>query len=242
MNKDFAYCLWTHAELETFVADEYPWLLSTYHDYPYLIQRCDVARYMILYRYGGTYADLDVYCRTPLSVVFARTPVEAGVVILPTRPFGFATDFIAVRRPRDPVVGGVLSGLRRAAASWWYLPLPYTTVMYRTGPVYFSRRVNCHDRREDVFAIPPSNHSKYVMYAGGASWHSWDGRIIWKLFQQRYKLRRQAMLLLKVVAFISVCVIVIVRGLLPLPAFANVQERRRTLAIVVSKSHTYRSL
>ena len=28
-NEKFTYCHWTNAELEAFVADEYPWLLST---------------------------------------------------------------------------------------------------------------------------------------------------------------------------------------------------------------------
>ena len=44
MNRKFAYCHWNDSELESFVADEYPWLLSTYRDYPYSIQRSDVAR------------------------------------------------------------------------------------------------------------------------------------------------------------------------------------------------------
>ena len=187
-NEDFAYCLWTHAELEAFVADEYAWLWSTYNGYAYFIQRCDVARYLILYHYGGVYADLDDVCRTSLSVVFAETPDKAGMVLTPAVPLGIATDFIATRRPRDPVLRGVLSGLRRAAHSWWYPPLPYTTVLFRTGPVYFTRRVKCHDRQEQVFVVPSPKYRKYLDYVGGASWHSWDGWIIWNLFLLRYRL------------------------------------------------------
>jgi len=44
MNPEFVYCHWNDTELESFVADEYPWLLSTYRAYPYPIQRADVAR------------------------------------------------------------------------------------------------------------------------------------------------------------------------------------------------------
>ena len=180
-NADFAYCLWTHAELAAFVAAEYPWLLPTYSRYPYPIQRCDAARYMLLYRYGGVYVDLDVMCRTPLSSVFQETPAGVGVVLTPALPLGIATDFIAVRRPRDPVIRGVLSGLRRAAASWWYPPrLPYTSVMFRTGPVYFTRRINCHDRLDQILVVTASKNRKYLHYVGGASWHGWDGWIRFK--------------------------------------------------------------
>ena len=72
MNRGFAYCLWTDKELDSFVASEYDWLLSIYHGYTYPIQRWDMVRYFLLYHYGGTYADLDAQCRTPLSVIFSK--------------------------------------------------------------------------------------------------------------------------------------------------------------------------
>ena len=34
--------------------------LMLYDSFPYLIQRCDVARYFILLRYGGMYVDMDI--------------------------------------------------------------------------------------------------------------------------------------------------------------------------------------
>jgi len=187
-NKDFAYCLWTDPELDRFVSAEYAWLAATHRGYRYPIQRCDAARYMLLYRYGGVYVDLDVACRQPLSSLFEEAPPAAGIVLTAAVASGYAPDFIAVRRPRDPVVRGILSGLRRAADSWWYPPLPYTAVLFRTGPVYFTRRVDCHDRPDDVHLIPASKHRDYVGYVGGASWHSWDGWLIWNAFLLRYHL------------------------------------------------------
>ena len=183
INEKFVYCHWNHSELEAFVAEEYPWLLSTYLAYPYVIQRCDVARYLLLYRYGGTYVDLDLICLAPLSVIFAAAPTDAGVLVAPTEPFGVATEFIAVRRARDPVIRGVISGLRRAADSYWYPPLPYTAVMFRTGPVYLTRRLNCDGAERGVYVIPSKTYySSYVHHVPGSSWHQWDGRIIYKLF------------------------------------------------------------
>ena len=189
MNDQFVYCLWTHAELEAFVADQYPWFISTYLAYSYDIQRCDVARYLLLYNYGGTYVDLDVHCYAPLPVILASAPADAGVVVAPTQPFGIATEFIAVRRPRDPIIRAVISGLRRAAVSPWYPPLPYTSVMFRTGPVYLTRRLSCHHDERHVFVIPASKYyGIFVQPGSGGSWHSWDGRLIWKLFQLRRQL------------------------------------------------------
>jgi len=210
MNDKFVYCHWTDAELEEFIADEYPWFLSTYLAYPYVIQRCDVARYLLLYRYGGIYVDLDVICRTPMSSIFSSAPPVAGVLVAPTQPFGVTQEFIAVRRPRDPVIRDVVAGLRRAAASPWYPPLPYTAVMFRTGPVYFTRRLDCHADDGAVFVIPSRKYDgadgSYVSHVAGSSWHSWDGRLLWKMFQLRRPLFLAAVLLLAVVVvFACLC-------------------------------------
>jgi len=154
------------------------------------------CRYLLLHHYGGTYVDLDVVCLTPLSVIFASAPIGAGVLVPPTQPLGVSNDFIAVRRPHDAVIRGVIAGLRRAAVSPWYPPLPYTTVMFRTGPVYFTRLVSCYAAEGGVFVIPASKYyGTYVRYVGGASWHSWDGWLIWKLFLLLKQLYEHSVLL-----------------------------------------------
>ena len=182
MNKDFVYCHWNHSELEAFVAAEYPWLLSTYFTYPYAVQRCDVARYLLLYHYGGPYVDVDLICLSPLSVIFADASVDAGVLVTPTVPFGVSINFIGVRRPRDPVIRGVISGLRRAAASPWYPPLPYTAVKYRVGSVYFTRLLNCYSGEGGVHVIPWSNLSSYIRHIQSKSWNKWDAWIMSNVF------------------------------------------------------------
>ena len=182
MNHNFVYCLWNHSELEAFVADEYPWLLSTYLAYPYVIQRCDAARYLLLYHYGGTYADLDLFCLSPLSVIFADAPIDAGMIVAPTIAFRVGMFFIVVRRPRDPVMRGVISGLRRNAASYWYPPLSYFAVVYRVGTVYFTRRLNCYRGEGGIYVIPWSKLSSYIDHLHASSWHKWDSWIIWKIY------------------------------------------------------------
>jgi len=212
MNPQFVYCHWNHSELEAFVADEYPWLLSTYLAYPYVIQRCNLARYLLVYHYGGTYVDLDVVSRTSMSVIFASAPVSAGFIVAPTKPFGYAQEFIAVRRPRDPVMRGVIAGVRRAAASLWYPPLPYTRNMFRIGTVYFTRLLNCYGGEGRMFVIPASKYyGIYVDHVGGASWHSWDGRIIWNTYLLYKRVTHRPTVLLAALSAILVLLVVIIR-------------------------------
>ena len=66
-NPDWEYHLWMDQELEEFVAEDYPDLLDTYQSFPHVVQRADLARYLLLHRFGGVYADMDTDCLAPLD-------------------------------------------------------------------------------------------------------------------------------------------------------------------------------
>ena len=53
------FVLWTDVDLRQMVAADYPELLQLYDSYPQNILRFDMARHLILYKYGGVYADID---------------------------------------------------------------------------------------------------------------------------------------------------------------------------------------
>ena len=50
-----------------FVRDAYPEFLPVYQGFAHTIQRADFFRYLIVYRYGGLYADIDMECLRPLG-------------------------------------------------------------------------------------------------------------------------------------------------------------------------------
>ena len=56
------YILWSADEVDTLIQLEAPaWLITFYKDVRYHVQRVDIARFFILYKYSGLYADLDVF-------------------------------------------------------------------------------------------------------------------------------------------------------------------------------------
>ena len=57
---EWNYKLWNEHEILRLIQDKYQWFYDTYVSYPYVIQRCDRARYLILLECGGIYCDLDV--------------------------------------------------------------------------------------------------------------------------------------------------------------------------------------
>jgi len=59
---DWEYKFWTDQDIEDIVKNDYPSLYQIYKRYNYHIKRVDLARYCILHKYGGIYADLDYEC------------------------------------------------------------------------------------------------------------------------------------------------------------------------------------
>ena len=84
-NPGFTYRFWTDADIERFVVEEHPALLPVFRGYAEPIARIDLARYLILRRFGGVYADLDFECLRPIdgllegrSFVVGLEPEEHG--------------------------------------------------------------------------------------------------------------------------------------------------------------------
>jgi mannosyltransferase OCH1-like enzyme len=61
-NPHFTYKLWDDSDLKGLIIDKEPQLLEIYNGYHRNICRIDLARYVILYHYGGIYADMDFEC------------------------------------------------------------------------------------------------------------------------------------------------------------------------------------
>ncbi|KAL3880234.1 hypothetical protein ACJMK2_032483 [Sinanodonta woodiana] len=71
-HSNYAYMLWTDKMALKFVEDMFPMILPFYVNYRHNLQRADAVRYMILYEYGGVYADLDIVSLRPLDPVLRK--------------------------------------------------------------------------------------------------------------------------------------------------------------------------
>lgn len=59
---EYQYQLWDDSKLRRFVKQYYPEHYDFYLELPKKINRIDIARYFILHRMGGIYADMDYEC------------------------------------------------------------------------------------------------------------------------------------------------------------------------------------
>jgi len=79
----YEYHLLDDDDLRSIVSDVVPQYLEDYDSFSYTIEKVDFARYAILYKYGGIYADMDTYPYKSLDtfvnlnkIVLGKEPVE----------------------------------------------------------------------------------------------------------------------------------------------------------------------
>lgn len=68
LNPEYKYVYMHDQEIQDLIINEFDteWL-EIFNNYPLGVMRGDLFRYMIIYLYGGVYADLDTVCNVPIS-------------------------------------------------------------------------------------------------------------------------------------------------------------------------------
>jgi mannosyltransferase OCH1-like enzyme len=177
--RDSEFMLWSDASSRKFIAEYYPWFLSTFDGYVYPIQRADVIRYFVLHRFGGIYMDLDIGCRRNMD------PLLYFEVILPqTIPVGVSNDLMFAEK-NHPFMDLVIHNLITFDHTYG---TNYPTVMFSTGPMFLSaqyglwpkdvsegmeRQVRVLPRRWYGKNAPPSQMTdSYFDHYYGSSWHA----------------------------------------------------------------------
>lgn len=135
----WAYRLWTDEDYLPFVREHFPEFLQTFVDYSYQIQRVDAIRYLILFKYGGVYADMDMECLRPVdellanrAFVIAREPsVHAewrGVETLLCNAFMASI-------PKHPFLAAIIDELKNTNPKITF----HAEVLQTTGPEMVAR-------------------------------------------------------------------------------------------------------
>ncbi|KIX10598.1 uncharacterized protein Z518_01682 [Rhinocladiella mackenziei CBS 650.93] len=183
LHPDYEYILWTDQKSHDFIAQEYPWFLSTFVGYKHNIQRADAIRYFVLSHYGGVYIDLDDGCKRRLDPLLSYTAFVRRTV-----PTGISNDVMGAI-PQHPFFQRVMESLQGANRSWI---LPYITIMASTGPLFLSviwkkwMGEHAHLDRDTwigrVRVLMPDEYNKHAWSFfetyKGSSWHGKDARLI----------------------------------------------------------------
>ncbi|PWY73057.1 glycosyl transferase [Aspergillus heteromorphus CBS 117.55] len=174
--------LWDDRNASHFVQNRYPHILTMWEGYPYLVQRVDALRYMILHTYGGAILDFDLACKRSME------PLRQFEFVAPAaNPVGISIGMM-LASPNSSYVGDLVRNLPRYNLRWSFLP--YITVMFSTGCHYastiYTLQANTSPLR--ILAGPPSIPKLHMLngyvdtplfrHLGSSSWHQQDARLI----------------------------------------------------------------
>jgi mannosyltransferase OCH1-like enzyme len=179
LHPDWDYMFWTDADITRLVADEYPELVSLFRRYPDQIQRVDAARYLILYKYGGVYADLDVVCRRSFEDLRSH-----GVFFPATKPLGISNDLMGCAK-HSTIFAYLIKQLEPAYFRYprWIVPRHFR-VLLTTGSLFVTAALRRAPGGENVTILSGDQYGAnpkaqpYVTHLPGGTWHHWDSRLL----------------------------------------------------------------
>ncbi len=66
-NPDWLFYFWNDETIKKLIKLHFPSYEIKFNNIDKIISKCDIARFMVLYIYGGIYIDVDFYCVRPLD-------------------------------------------------------------------------------------------------------------------------------------------------------------------------------
>lgn len=202
LEKDgFTYMYWNDNDIYNFMEVNFPWFMEQFKSYKYGIQRCDVFRTFVLYKYGGIYSDFDQECKPKEFKQFYEYVKHYDVAVSKVDPEhkykdqNFTNSFM-MSAPNSPFWEHVWEYLKDPTKdkSWKKIAIKQTNyfhVIFTTGPGIISDAVETYTG--EIYRIPaeftqpsgsnyPINTTESVVKVlPGSSWHTTDAKFYNKM-------------------------------------------------------------
>ncbi|WAR00207.1 IMT3-like protein [Mya arenaria] len=197
VNTDYQYYLWTDESARELIKERHPTLLKTFDSYTEGIRRADALRYVILYEFGGVYADMDVESLQNLDPMLRKY-----ACFVPQEPYEhpilygnfehLVINALMGCRPRHPFMKMLIDNLPYFSHMW--------NVLDSTGPHFLT---NVYRRYTDETHLEPINDNgvylapaEYFFPTIDPSKHFWF-RIQCSNFNKLTDIQKQACVTLK---------------------------------------------
>ena len=146
-NPDWEYWFWTDADIETFLNVKFENLKPMFANFSQGIRKADAMRYMVMYEVGGTYADLDMECLKPFTLLssydcYVSEENYEHTTLLYHRLQPIMINCVMGCRAKHPFYRDVVEALSKQ---------PYRlNVVEHTGPLFFTSVFEQYQVRRNV--------------------------------------------------------------------------------------------
>lgn len=180
---DAEYSLWNDASIRAFLTQEFEGdVLKAYDNLIPFAYRSDLARYCLLYHFGGWYADLGIRSAGNHVVPAVSEDIDfiffwdLGDLLAPFRSFYDCMNGLLFSRPGNPVLATAIELVVKNSRNHFY----GCDSMSPTGPGVLGRAIAIHGKSERHYdghflQLTPQHHQKnraYVTREGVIiAWH-----------------------------------------------------------------------
>ncbi len=145
---DWQYEFWDETRILKLL-EIYPIYLELYNYYPYMIQKIDLAKYVILYHHGGVYIDMDMdWVKDFYDIIMSNDQI----IISKLKQIPFYNNGIILSNERNKFWIDYINYLsENKKRKWYYTKFLY--VQYTTGPIAFTVFINKYKKENNGIRI-----------------------------------------------------------------------------------------
>lgn len=178
--QDTDYILWDKISIEKLINTSNNKIKKYYYSLPYMIQKIDFAKYIILYNYGGLYVDLDTIFIKHLK--FLYQDIKQSVIICDMYcAYNFIIRitlnnfFFYVRNIYNTFIKLIIDECIKYKRKFYDIKSLY--ILRSTGPNLITRVYDIYNNPEDILVITKKHLSKYFKHESHGSWWGNKGSI-----------------------------------------------------------------
>ncbi len=214
LNPGWEYKLWTDADNEGFVRDEFPEFYKIFMGFSRAIMRADVIRYLIMSKIGGVYLDLDYEVLKPFDFGNHSLILPLNRSLKNGDPKDALGNCFFASAPGQPFWQDVINDLRQNPPS---VSDP-SQITKATGPLFLTRVYESHkDHYRNIYlpdkmiyhpSFPNSKKNRKRIRRNGVSlgmhhpWGSWKERRTFNYIKKKILLYIKTVMKLKTTLFI----------------------------------------
>jgi GR25 family glycosyltransferase involved in LPS biosynthesis len=146
-NPGWKYYLYDDAEMESFVRDTYPDIYSSYMKLNQITAKADLWRYLVLYKYGGIYIDMDSSVDESLDTLIKEE--DEAILTAEGNP-GLYVQWALIFNKGHPILGHVIDVVVNNIKKNIYP----TDILKMTGPGAFTKGIERYHNSLYVHPIP----------------------------------------------------------------------------------------
>ena len=153
---DWEYRFWNGKMIERFMESEFTDFIPLFRSFPFDVQRWDFVSYLLLYRFGGLYVDMDYESIEPLDSLLWDTSCCFGMeplthTIRNNKPYTIGNAMMA-SVPNHDFFAHIIRDI--STCKWQVHKYKETQVMESTGSFMLNRVFDAYENKEDITLLP----------------------------------------------------------------------------------------